>query len=79
MEKIKKQAKEVTEATKRVISGIEEFVIGVSIVITAGYNFYDLTIRPVGNVEYIVRLASSVVVALAGAWLLARHFNNRAK
>lgn len=79
MEKVKKQAKELSEATKRVINGLEEFVIGVAIMVTAGYNFYDLTIRPVGNVEYTVRLASSVVVALSGAWLLARHFNNRAK
>jgi ABC-type nickel/cobalt efflux system permease component RcnA len=75
MEKVKKQAKQLTESTKRVISGVEEFVIGA----TAGYNYYDLSIRPVGNVEYVVRLASSVIVALAGAWLLARHFNNRAK
>ena len=79
MEKVKKQAKEFTEATKRVINGLEEFVIGAAIVVTAGYNFYDLTIRPVTKVEYTVRLASSVIVALAGAWLLARHFNNRAK
>jgi ABC-type nickel/cobalt efflux system permease component RcnA len=79
MEKVKKQAKQLTESTKRVISGVEEFVIGAAVVITAGYNYYDLSIRPVGNVEYVVRLASSVIVALAGAWLLARHFNNRAK
>ena len=79
MEKVKKQAKQLTESTKRVISGVEEFVIGAAVVITAGYNYYDLSIRPVGNVEYVVRLASSVIVALAGTWLLARHFNNRAK
>ncbi len=79
MEKVKKQAKQVTESTKRIINGVEEFVIGSAVVITAGYNYYDLSIRPVGNVEYIVRLASSVIVALAGTWLLARHFNNRAK
>jgi hypothetical protein len=75
MEKVKKQAKQVTESTKRIINGLEEFVIGSAVVITAGYNYYDLSIRPVGNVEYVVRLASSVIVALAGAWLLAKHFN----
>ncbi len=75
MEKVKKQAKQVTESTKRIINGVEEFVIGSAVVITAGYNYYDLSIRPVGNVEYVVRLASSVIVALAGAWLLAKHFN----
>jgi hypothetical protein len=79
MDKVKKQAKEISEATKRIINGVEEFVIGSAIVITAGYNFYDLTIRPVDKVEYTIRLASSVIVALAGAWLLARHFNNRSK
>lgn len=79
MEKVKKQAKQVTESTKRIINGVEEFAIGTAVVITAGYNYYDLSIRPVGNVEYAVRLTSSVIVALAGTWLLARHFNNRAK
>ena len=79
MDKVKKQAKQVTESTKRVINGLEEFAIGTAIVITAGYNFYDLTIRPVDKMEYTVRLASSVIVALAGAFLLVKHFNNRAK
>jgi hypothetical protein len=77
--KVQQQAKEVVEATKAIATGVEEFIIGAAIVITAGYNFYDLTIRPVDNVEYYVRLFSSVVVALSGAWLLARHFNKRVK
>lgn len=79
MEKVKKQAKQAVDTSKKVINGVEEFVIGTAIFITAGYNYYDLSIRPVDNVEYIVRLASSVIVGLAGAYLLVKHFANRSK
>lgn len=79
MEKVKKQAKQVTESTKRIVNGLEEFVIGIAVATTAFYNYYDLSIRPVDKPEYIFRLGCSVIVFGIGVILLVKHFNNRAK
>jgi cytochrome c biogenesis protein CcdA len=62
-------------ATRRVIENAEHFVLAVSLVIVAFYNWYDLTIRSVGEVEQYVRLFASVVIALKGAVEIIRFFN----
>lgn len=63
--------------TKRVIDNAEHFVLAMALVICASYNYYDLTIRPVGNVEYYVRLVGAVVIVLKGAWETLQFFNKQ--
>lgn len=79
MEKAKKQVKETYKATKTVVTNAEEFVIAVSLLISTFYNYYDLSIRPVGKVEYTVRLAAVVITSFVGFYLLVRHFNKQGK
>lgn len=52
---------------KQILVGAKELVLAVSLVICAGYNWYDLTIRPVGKVEFYIRTAASLIIALIGA------------
>lgn len=75
MEKIKKQAADTFKTTKVVISNMEELAIATSLLISTAYNYYDLSIRAVGSVEYSVRLASVVIAGLASFYLLVKHFN----
>ena len=58
--------KEINEI-KQIAMGAKELVLAVSLVISAGYNWYDLTIRPVGKVEFYARTAAAVIIALIGA------------
>ena len=75
MEKIKKQVNDTYKTGKRIIENAEELILATSLVIVAAYNWYDLTIRAVGNVEYSVRLAASVIIALKGAIAVVQFFN----
>lgn len=79
MEKIKKQVNETYKTTKTVIANMEELAIAVSLLISTAYNYYDLSIRPVGQVEYTVRLAAVVVTGLFSFNLLVKHFNKKSK
>jgi hypothetical protein len=69
---IKDKTKEVVTTTKRVITNSERFVQGTALLVTSGYNYYDLTIRPVAEVEFYIRAAATVVIALRGAYELIR-------
>lgn len=75
MEKVKKQVQVVTKTTRTVVSNAEELVIALALLVSVAYNYYDLSIRPVGSVEYSVRLASVVIAGLASFYLLVKHFN----
>lgn len=79
MEKIKKQVSDTYKTTKTVINNAEEFVIAVSLLISTFYNYYDLSIRPVGQVEYTVRLGAVVITSFVGFYLLVKHFNKKGK
>lgn len=74
-EKVTKKAQNAFDTSKRVVENAEHLVLALSLVITAAYNYYDLTIRPVGDVEYAVRLVASVVIVLKGAYETFTFFN----
>lgn len=74
-DKAKKSAVEAKNTVTRVVGNAEHLVLAVALVVCAGYNYYDLTIREVGNVEYYARLVASVVIALKGAIEIFNFFN----
>lgn len=73
--KVKKTTNDTFATAKRVVENAEHLVLALSLVITAGYNYYDLTIRPVGDVEYYIRLVASIVIVLKGAYETFTFFN----
>jgi hypothetical protein len=79
MEKVKKQVNDTYKATKTVVTNAEELVIALSLLVSTFYNYYDLSIREVGKVEYTVRLAAVVITSFVGFYLLVRHFNKQGK
>lgn len=72
MEKFKKQARDGITTAKAIVHGAEHLVLALSIIIVSYYNIYDLQTRPVDKFELYVRALSSVVVALVGAWSIAK-------
>lgn len=74
-DKVTKQVTESYRTVKRIVDNAEHLVLASSLIITAGYNWYDLTIRPVGKVELYIRLFASVVIALKGAIEVLKFFN----
>lgn len=76
-DKVKKISKQVTTEARSIFDSAEEFILSTSLLICAFYNYYDLSIRTTGNVEYYVRLIASVVIALWGAQLLVVHFRRK--
>jgi len=74
---LKKKSKQVTREARDIFDNAEELVLSVSLLVCAFYNYYDLSIRGVGNVEYYVRLTASVVIAVWGANLLVQHFKRK--
>ena len=73
--KVKKTTTDTFTTAKRVVENAEHLVLALSLVICASYNYYDLTIRPVGDVEYAIRIVASVVIVLKGAWETFTFFN----
>ena len=78
-EKLTKHAKRVYTTTRRIVDNAEHFVLAIALIICAGYNWYDLTIREVNDVEFYVRLTASVVIALKGGLEVIRFFNKETK
>lgn len=78
-EKMKYKVNETFTTGKRIIENAEHFVLATALVICAAYNYYDLTIRTVGNVEYSVRVAAAVVIGLKGAWEVMSFFSKYKK
>lgn len=76
-EKVTKQVDKTYSSIKRVIENAEHFVIATALVIVASYNYYDLTIRPVGEVEYYIRLAASITIFLKGSIEVIRFFDKQ--
>ena len=76
-DRLKKQSKQVIQEGRDIFENAEELILSVSLLVCAFYNYYDLSIRGVGNVEYYVRLTASVVIAVWGANLLVQHFKRK--
>lgn len=76
-DKMKFKVHETYSTGKRIIENAEHFILATALVICATYNYYDLTIRPVGDVEYYVRLVASVVIFLKGTIELIRFFDKQ--
>ena len=76
-DKIKLRGKTIAKEGKDIFENAEELLLSVSLLICAFYNYYDLTIRAVGNVEYYARLTASVLIAIWGANLLVSHFKRK--
>jgi hypothetical protein len=76
-DKISKRSKQVVQEGRDIFENMEELVLSVALLVCAFYNYYDLSIRGVGNVEYYVRLTASVVIAVWGANLLVQHFKRK--
>lgn len=72
MERIKTHAKDGLKTAKAIIHGAEHLVLSVSIIIVSYYNIADLQNRQVDNFELYTRSLASVVVALVGAWSIAK-------
>ncbi len=79
VDKIKKQVNDTYKTTKTVVANMEELAIAVSLLISTAYNYYDLSIRSVGQVEYTIRLAAVVITGLFSFNLLVKHFNKQGK
>lgn len=76
-DKVNKQVKQAVQEGRNIFENAEELILSVSLLVCAFYNYYDLSIRGVGNVEYYVRLTASVVIAVWGANLLVQHFKRK--
>lgn len=74
MEKVKAKVSTTLKDTKQVVKGAEDLVLATALVITSGYNAYDLTIREVGQVESYVRAAASAIIATVGAYAVVKVF-----
>jgi hypothetical protein len=74
-DKVTKKATNAFDTAKRIVENAEHLVLALSLVVTAAYNYYDLTIRPVGDVEYTIRIIASVVIVLKGAYETFTFFN----
>lgn len=72
MDKIKQHAKDGYKTALAIIHGAEHLVLSVSIIIVSYYNIYDLQNRQVDTFELYTRSLASVVVALVGAWNIAK-------
>ncbi len=75
MSKLTDNVKTTVTTTKNVVMNAEEFVLAASLVIVSVYNAYDLSIRPVGNIEFYVRAIASVVIGLKGATAVIKFFD----
>ena len=75
--KVKKTTTDTFTTVKRVVENAEHLVLALSLVICAAYNYYDLTIRPVGDVEYAIRIVASVVIVANGAVEIFRFFDKK--
>jgi ABC-type nickel/cobalt efflux system permease component RcnA len=72
MQRIKEEVKKGYVSAVKIVHGAEHLVLSLSIIIVSYYNIYDLQTRQVDNFELYVRSLASVVVALVGAWNIAK-------
>ena len=70
--KVKEQVKQGYKTATAIVHGAEHLVLSVSIIIVSYYNIADLQNRQVDNFELYTRSLASVVVALVGAWSIAK-------
>lgn len=71
-DKITKRTVETYKSAMQIVHGAEHLVLALSIIIVSYYNIYDLQNRTVDNFELYTRSLASVVVALVGAWSIAK-------
>lgn len=74
--KIKETIKREVQEVQEVADGLKETILSIALVITAGYNWYELTLRPVDQVEFYVRVSASAIIAYVGARQLLTIFKN---
>lgn len=72
--KLKQDVLTAIDTTKKVVAGAKDLFLSTCLVVVSAYNAYDLTIRPVDQVEYYVRAVASGTILLLGAWAVVKVF-----